>query len=402
MKADPTLKLLYHSIGVTNKISPFDEALTAIVRCAPLLRLASPYIGLGFFQRIVSSTENWRLLSDIEAWLQSVNRRQRAKCWEFITNHQNQIRHVADLHAKVAIGNGQLFLGSANFTDKGMLGRAELSIVITDGEPVQEAIAWFDALWEVANPPLLDEGDALIAALEEAQWTAPRTRFRLTSTAPKVAAVLAETGRPTGFDLAGSMARAGLAETEQLASVQEAYRRVSDEWAANNRSFTFGELVGAIHRLHPGPVRNIWDLIIRETANHWLGGLDPEGFDRYIYSEGRFRAYDPLHDKNFISTLTHVLAFIISAIPPDPERSPLPLEPKWESQDIQESHILPIVDLLIGTGLLIEHDEAGEIESYSIDPYFEWPRRWDKLVQAKNIFYRLSGEVNRPRFSRHS
>lgn len=382
------MKLIYHKIGTAKEVSPFDEALFEVVRHTPLLRLASPYIGLNFLQRVLAPVSDWRLLSDIEAWLRSENRMHRAKCWEFITDNLENIRHVAGLHAKVAMGNKNLFLGSANFTDKGILGRAELSILISEQASVDEAIAWFDALWDTASPPILEEGDALVSALDSAEWTIPRMRVKLTNTAPKIAAVLAERKQADGFDLAATMAKAGILESDKLESLEKAYRHVSDDWANSHRTFTFFELTVAVNQFHSGGFRDIWQLATTETANHWLGGLDTEGFDRYIYKGGYFRPFNAPGDNSETAALGKILAFVLNSIPFYPAREPLPLEDAWLDVGIAETHILPTTELLLSAGLLMEHDIPGEIESYSVDPDFEWPRRWKKFIQAMNLFHR--------------
>lgn len=383
------MRLLYHKVGSDKGVSPFDEALQEVARGTPLLRLASPYIGLSFLQRVLDSAGDWKLLSDVEAWLHSGNRKHRAKCWEFIAENLDRVRHVAGLHAKVAIGNNKLFLGSANFTEKGILGRAELSILVSEADTVSEGIAWFDELWEAASPPILEEGDALVSALDSMEWTQPRIRIKLTTTAPQIAAVLAETGRPEGFDLAGVMAKAGISESIALASLEEAYRQISDEWFSTARTFTFRELLEAINRISIGSIRDVWQLLTIETVNHWLGGLDPDGFDRYIHEDGLFRTFHAPGDNSMADVPAHILDFLLESIPAYPNQEPLPFEDEWIEIGISETHILPIVELLLETGFLMEHDIPGELESYSLDPDFDWPLRWGKFTQAMNKFIHL-------------
>jgi hypothetical protein len=388
-----SVRLVYHRIGADKGASPFDEALLEVAQEASPLRLASPYIGLGFLQRVLAFSTDWRLLSDVEAWLHSGNRRHRARCWEFIADNLERVRHVEGLHAKVAIGNGKLFLGSANFTEKGILGRAELSVLVGEPEQVNEAIAWFDELWESASPPILEEGDALVSELDSAEWTMPKVRVRLTSTAPKISAVLAETERPAGFDLAGAMAKAGISESVALASVEEAYRRISDEWAGIGRSFTFRELLDAVRGISTGTARAVWTLVTAETANHWLGGLEPDGYDRYVYEGGKFRPFRSPEDNATSGRLGDMLAFLLSNVPMLPEQKPMPFESAWAAVGVAETRIIPVIELLLDVGFLVEHDVAGELETWSVSPEFDWPPRWDKFRRAKNLFDRLRSEA---------
>lgn len=392
------MKLIYHRVGSAKTTSPFDEALQQVANNATLLRIASPFIGLGFLQRTIKNAHDWHLLSDVEAWLNSLNRKHRAHCWEFIADNLGRIRHVAHLHAKVAIGNDKLFLGSANFTEMGILGRSELSILVSEAEPVSEATAWFDALWEVASPPILEEGDALVSALDSMAWTQPKARVRLTTTAPKIEAVLAEMQRPAGFDLAGVMAKAGINESLVLESLEEAYQHFSEAWATAGYTFTFRELLDAVQHHTTGSSREVWELISADTASHWLGGLDPEGYDRFIYERGRFRLFRSPEDNGLAIRPARILNFVVDVFPMPPAHKPLPLEEAWFTVDVAEAHILPIVELLLDSGLLVEHDIPGELERYSLDPEFEWPHRWEKYTKAKNRFERmLKGLVDIPK-----
>ncbi len=389
------MQLIYHSVGSAGSVSPFDAAIQSVAAKAPCLRLASPYIGLGFLLRTIDSAADWRLLSDVEAWLQSGNQRHRARCWEFIADNLDRVRHVPGLHAKVAIGNGRLFLGSANFTEKGVLGRAELSVLITESDQVAEATAWFDELWAVASAPILEEGDALVSALDSVAWTQPRVRARLTATAPQISAVLAETPRPEGFDLAGVMAKAGIEESVKLASIEEAYRQVSEEWFTSGRTFSFAELVARLNQISIAAPREVWRLVIRETVNHWLGGLDPEGYDRYLYRDGRFEPFLPEHHRLISgSSPDQTLIFLLNEMPASPDSKPIPIEDEWVEAGLQTSQILPTIELMLEVGLLVEHDIPGEIERYSIEPSFDWPMRWQKFAEARRLFARTKAEAD--------
>jgi len=386
------MRLIYHHLGSSGRVSPFDAALQSVANGAPLLRLASPYIGLNFLLRTVESSGEWRMLSDVEAWLQSGNQRHRAKSWAFIADNLERVRHVPDLHAKVAIGNEMLFLGSANFTEKGILGRAELSVLIEEPAQVAEATAWFDALWAAASPPILEEGDALVSALESVAWTQPRVRARLTSTAPQISAVLTVREAPTGFDLAGVMAQAGIEESRELATLEEAFRKVSDELYLSAQPFYFGELLHRVQLLSRGSSRELWRLITAETVNHWLGGLIPEGYDRYWYSKGQFHRYEKdAHDPAGCEP-EKALLLLLDAIPTVPDHTHWPLEAEWIKIGATVLHILPTLELLLEVGILIEHDIPGEIERYSLDPELEWPNRWMKFAEARKRFSQIQAQ----------
>lgn len=380
------MKLIYHKQNNSGDISPFDAALLQVSNNANPLYLASPYIGLSFLNRILDNAEDWKLLSDIEAWLSSGNRRHRARCWQFIINNLDRIKHVPGLHAKVAIGNNLLFLGSANFTDKGMLGRDELSILVDDPKIINESLKWFNGLWDSASAPVINEGDELVKALDELQWTAPRSRIKLSSSSVKVKSILATSNRPTGFDVASSFTKSSLTESFTLLPIEEAYQKISDDWFSSERSFTFKELLNAVSEHQPSTTTTeLWTLVIRETVNHWLGGLFIDGFDRYIYKDNKFEKWGNSKLATVVK-VDNLLKFVIETISLAPETSFLPFEEYWLDIGVPEHHILTIVDQLINIGLLVEIDNPGEVEMYSIDFDFEWPKRWQKFTQAFKAF----------------
>lgn len=380
------MKLIYHDINKVGQVSPFDETLLQVALNADSLLLASPYIGLNSLTRIIEHAHEWRLLSDIEAWLQSGNKRHRTRCWDFIEGNIERIRHIPDLHAKVAIGNDKVFLGSANFTQKGLLGRTELSVLIDDKKLVDESINWFEGLWESASPPIIKEGDQLIEALNEAQSVPFRSRVKLTSTTRMVSSVLSESSRPSGFDIVATIAKAELSESERYLSLDSAFRHISDNWCSEGRRFTFAELLSAIAKLYPYPLkRDVWALVIQETTNHIMGGLVQDGFDRYCYQDGIFIPWQATQLK-LTTFIDSYLSLLIDSLPVSPEYSYFPLEHKWNNLKVPTHHILNIQNYLIQIGFIIEHDVAGDIEQYSLDIDFDWPTRWQKFAKSKNAF----------------
>ena len=122
----------------------------------------------------------------------------------------------------------------------------------------------------------------------------------------------------------------------------------------------------------------MWTFIINECTNHWLGGLVTCGFDRYVYLNGRFHKWDVKYLYS-LNNLNNCLKFVIDKLELDPKNSQLPRDDEWLNLSIPTHQILPIVSELITVGLIIETDNAGELEKYSIDPKFEWPKRWQKF-----------------------
>jgi hypothetical protein len=380
------MRLIYHPIESKNQISRFDKALLQVATKAPILRLASPYIGLSYLTRITEESSDWLLLSDIEAWLQSGNRKHRVRCWEFISNNLDRIRHIPNLHAKVAIGNNLLFLGSANFTNTGIQSRTELSVLIDELSIVNEAITWFNDLWKIAAPPVIEEGDALVSALNESQWTAPRARISLSTNATKVYGALVDTKRPAkGLDVAKVMAEAGLEEVKATQPLNIEYENIAQNLVIDKNTFSFNDLLKKLQekcgKVSP---RQLFALITKHTVNHIEGGYDIEGYDRFIFENNRFMPWNETQLPK-AQSLDSILTFIIESFDFN-EPNYLPLENKWLNVRVPAHKILHIINQLILAGLLIEVDEAGDIEHYSLESNFEWPRRWRKFSKAHNLF----------------
>src|SRR5437763_739755 len=137
------VQLLYHDADGPGSVSPFDAAMLRIAR-AGSVRLACPYIGLGYLGRVIGQSPAWWLLTDFEEWLRSQDQKQREKVYDFLVQDRDKIRHYPQLHAKVAIGSRLAMVGSANFTDAGIRRRTEVSVLLRDELQVQELTDWFD------------------------------------------------------------------------------------------------------------------------------------------------------------------------------------------------------------------------------------------------------------------
>lgn len=147
-----TIRLVYQTTeSMDGGISPFDEAIMEIVEGKELC-IASPYLGLTYLQRMVERGSGWRLLTDVQEWLASHHHESRSCLVDFILAHREQVRHCKDLHAKVLIAGTRALTGSANFTDKGITGRVEMSTLFDGCEQIDELRAWFDLLWSRTAP----------------------------------------------------------------------------------------------------------------------------------------------------------------------------------------------------------------------------------------------------------
>lgn len=148
-------KLLFHRVGLA-EISPFDEAITSIAKGSHV-KIVSPYIGLGYFQRLIALSPGWRLITDIEAWLSSLESQERIRSTQFIQNNYERIHHFRDIHAKTVIGCATAYLGSANLTSKGIQARTEMGILVDELEMIADLNSWFDELWQATSIPVMAE-----------------------------------------------------------------------------------------------------------------------------------------------------------------------------------------------------------------------------------------------------
>lgn len=181
-----TIKLIYHnSDSIAGGISPFDEVIRQITQ-RENVRLACPYLSVGYLKRIAENCASWRVLTDVEEWLASCSLNGRREIQDFIAEHSERVHHYKDLHAKIIVAGDNALVGSANFTEKGITRRIEVSVLFGREEQARELREWFDTLWLQTTPVDIVEMQAYISALPDVHVERPRTS--LTSNAPKVKA----------------------------------------------------------------------------------------------------------------------------------------------------------------------------------------------------------------------
>ena len=123
-------KLIFHDKeSSTGGVSPFDKAITEIVKNRDV-SIVCPYIGIDYFDRITQLANSWRLVTDVEAWMSSHNTKTRQNIKNFILNNLSTIHHSKDIHAKVIVSDDKAFIGSSNFTNKGIRERVEMAVFI--------------------------------------------------------------------------------------------------------------------------------------------------------------------------------------------------------------------------------------------------------------------------------
>jgi hypothetical protein len=198
-----TIKLIYHNLeSSSGGISPFDEVISRITKGEDV-QLACPYLSVGYIRQLVSRCESWRIVTDVEEWIASRNKDARQEIQEFVIENRERIHHYKDLHAKVVVAGENALVGSANFTEKGITGRVEMSVLFEEENQVEELRQWFDNLWSQTAPVDITEMVAFADTLPEIR--VERSRFAITSKAPRVKSkmVAEATGRVVRRDEKG-------------------------------------------------------------------------------------------------------------------------------------------------------------------------------------------------------
>lgn len=153
-------KLIYHTNeSINGGFSPFDEAIHQMSNSKELL-IACPYIDVSYIKPFLRNQLNWRIISDVEAWLNAFQDKAREDIINFIIGNKDKIHHYRNLHAKVILGDYLCLVGSANLTAMGITQRAEMSILLDESNHINEIREWFEHSWsssgEINIPELKD------------------------------------------------------------------------------------------------------------------------------------------------------------------------------------------------------------------------------------------------------
>lgn len=186
-----SIRLIYHSLEhQTDTISPFDDVIIDMVG-GQAIQVVCPYLGLEYLTRITHLSASWRVLTDVEAWLKLHEATARAAIQQFIEEHQQAIHHIRDLHAKVVLAGHKALVGSANLTNKGITGRAEMAVLFED-EPsvIDELRQWFETLWLRSAPVELGDLHTYSDALPSPSAASLQTTTRLPSRVAPICASL--------------------------------------------------------------------------------------------------------------------------------------------------------------------------------------------------------------------
>ncbi len=141
------MKLIYHPPNQTTPgVSPFDAAIMRMV-ADKHVRIACPYLGVEYLNRVIAKAKSWQLLTDVTAWLQSHGPTARPGIVEFILKHSDLIHHCPNLHAKVVIAESTALIGSANLTATGITERTEMAVLTDEPDQLEELRMWYEELW---------------------------------------------------------------------------------------------------------------------------------------------------------------------------------------------------------------------------------------------------------------
>jgi len=171
------IKLIYQPVPPDGADKSFASALEAVLATSEVIAIASPYLSFDVLRPLVEG-RSFRIVTDQDACLGA---RVEASLVDFFEHHSASIRSLSGLHAKVVLGAHAGLLGSANMTTTGLCRRFEMACVVR-GSRFNELEAWFDALWENADPLDLEALAIREAEAAGSEQDSPSTTKSLTTT----------------------------------------------------------------------------------------------------------------------------------------------------------------------------------------------------------------------------
>jgi len=180
--------LIYHSEeGYDGGDSPFDGAIRETADSGEV-KIVCPYIGPTYVKSILRDVDEWRIISDVVAWVGTFHGDSRDEIKEFIEENQNRIHHFRHIHAKVVLSDDSAVLGSANLTEKGVIGRTEMGVRFSEEEKIKELSKWFHRIWSESDPVDLEELEELVRTSPSTSSTYSQPTASISSDAPRVRA----------------------------------------------------------------------------------------------------------------------------------------------------------------------------------------------------------------------
>ena len=193
--------LIYHSEGGYDRAeSPFDKAIREITD-SKQVRIVCPYISPRYLKSVLATADDWQIVTDVEAWIGTFGGSTRDEIRELITTNRERIHHFPDVHAKVVLSSEPAVVGSANLTQKGVVGRTEIGVRFTDDAKIDELNEWFTRLWSESGPVDSGELDEFMESSSSTPTTHTESDVSLSSDAPRVSATFVEDTEPTAEDV---------------------------------------------------------------------------------------------------------------------------------------------------------------------------------------------------------
>lgn len=377
-------KLIYHSPSSSCITSPFDEAILRVAKDGAL-KIVSPFVGVSYLERVIGVSNQWELISDIEAWLSSLSCRARPRAWGFIRANLDRIHHCAAIHAKTVIGESLALLGSANLTNTGILARDEMGVLLDDPTLIEELHSWFDQLWQQTAPPVLDETSAYIQWLDqEAQAIASRSKPDALSTpGQRVRTRLATIPRvmqaPIEKPLDLALVAEGLVGTE-VRAYDDVAAAIESSLKATGTGLTLRKLIEHTRNSQSlSRTRDLYLALLAFCANHPRTVFSPSTINRMIFQDGQFvhstataldLALKPFDA--YLAVLIHHLDFDHPRMLPDASQL-------THLSAVSPRHYPNLVRSLLSIGLLNYDATAG---GYLLSEDFEWPPRYRLFKRA--------------------
>lgn len=383
-------RLVYHDLSaISGQLSPFDEAVLEVA-ISGSVSIVSPYIGVDYLQRIIQVSTEWKLISDIEAWLSSLSIRARPKAWLFIRENLERIHHCPAIHAKAVIGQKLAMFGSANLTNTGILGRTELNILIDDPLMVIELGAWFDSLWQQTLPPIADETNAFVQWLDEEAVRAParREKFSLSASRKNIRACLVKLQPPDTPELEGAPLNLDILAQALVLQEQRHYDSLEDavEVAINalaKDEFTFYQVVVIVRQgFSSTSIREIYFALLQHCANHVRSVFAENTRNRLILSGGTFTQSSKELIHQALAPFDDFLAHLVRHFDFTQARD-MPDEVRFEAlTGIRGGEQTILISELLDCGFLDIEDIAGHLPQYSLLDTFEWNGRYKLFMKA--------------------
>mgnify|MGYP000094183925 CR=1 FL=1 len=185
-------QLLYHSEDSYHRgESPFDKAIKETSDSEEVW-IVCPYIGPTYLKSILRDVDEWRILTDIEAWVGTFHGDSRDEIKKMVEENQKRIHHFDNVHAKVVLSQNSAVIGSVNLTEKGIRRRTEMGVQFDEEEKITELREWFTRLWSESGPVDLEELGELVRTSPSASSAHAQPLASLTSDAPRVNARFVE------------------------------------------------------------------------------------------------------------------------------------------------------------------------------------------------------------------